>query len=141
MSLGSAGRAELAAPAAPRFDERAFRARVRSELYLLLRCLADRRYEEAVACVHEDRDDPWDAARFEAALAPFYEEYERMLFDPRARQAHLSLIKEREPRHWDVHQTLCDDQGEDLWNIEAEVHVDSLPLPDGPLLRIRRIGP
>jgi hypothetical protein len=132
---------EPEAPAAPRLDGRAFRARVRSELYLLLRCLAGRRYEEATECVKQERDDPWDAARFEEALAPFYEEYERILFDPRARQAHLSLIKERGPRHWEVHQTLCDDQGENLWNVEAEIHVDSLPLPDGPLLRMRRIGP
>jgi len=143
VSPGSGTRAQERpeAPAAPRLDERVFRARVRSELYLLLRCLADKRYEEATQCVKEDREDPWDAARFEDALALFYEEYARILFDPRARQAHLSLIKERGPRQWDVHQTLCDDQGEDIWKVEAEIHIDSLPLPDGPLLRIRRIGP
>jgi hypothetical protein len=124
----------------PTLDLKAFEARVRSELHHLMRCLANRNYQDAATCVHEDRDDPWDAARFEAELAAFHAEYETILFQPSARQAHLAQVKEIRPGVYEARQVLSDEQGDNLWNIEAEVLVDQLPLPDGPLLRLRRIG-
>ncbi|MBW2388183.1 MAG: DUF3516 domain-containing protein [Deltaproteobacteria bacterium] len=126
--------------ARPTLDPKLFDARVRSELHHLLRCLAKKDYEGAVSCIWEDRDDPWDAPRIEAELAPFYAEYETILFQPSARQAHLAQVKEERPGVYLARQVLCDDQGDDIWNIEAEVLVDQLPLPDGALLRLRRIG-
>jgi superfamily II RNA helicase len=121
-------------------DKRAFDARVRSELHHLMRCIAKRDYEGATTCVHQDRDDPWDVARFEEELLPFYDEYEAILFQPSARQAHLASIKELRPGIYEARQVLSDDVGDNLWNLEAEVHVDEPRLPDGPLLRLRRIG-
>jgi hypothetical protein len=87
-----------------------------------------------------DREDPWDEARFEAELAPFYEEYESILFQPSARQAHLAKVEEKRPGIFEARQVLSDDVGDQIWNIEAEIRVESLPLPDTPLLRLRRIG-
>ncbi len=127
-------------PAPARLDPRAFRARIRSELHHLMRCLANRNYDEVLACIHEDRDDPWDVARLEAELAPFYDEYERILFDPPSRQAHLTLLEERDPKLWEARQVLCDDAGDNLWHIACEIRIDQLPLPDVPLLRLRRFG-
>ncbi|MCH7866827.1 MAG: DUF3516 domain-containing protein [Myxococcales bacterium] len=124
----------------PTLDPKAFEARVRSELHHLMRCVAKRDYENATTCVHQDRDDPWDAARFEAELLPFYAEYEAILFQPSARQAHLASVKEIRPGVYEARQVLSDEIGDNLWNLEAEVHVERLPLPDGPLLRLRRIG-
>ncbi len=125
---------------APTLDPRVFEARVRSELHHLMRCLANRDYATAAECIHQDRDDPWDAARFDAELAPFYEEYESILFQPSARQAHLAQVKEIRPKRYEARQVLCDEADDRFWFIEAEVHVDALPLPDTPILRLRRIG-
>ncbi|MDP6979369.1 MAG: DUF3516 domain-containing protein [Myxococcota bacterium] len=123
----------------PRLDRKAFEARVRSELHHLIRCLAKREYEAACDAIHPDRDDPWDARRFEEALKPFYEDYEQILFQPSARAAHWMQLQERDPDVFEVRHVLCDEQDENMWYVEAEIHVSPLPPPDTPLLRLRRI--
>jgi superfamily II RNA helicase len=135
---------EAPGSAVPTFDSKAFERRVRAELHHLVRCLSDRNYAGAETCVHEDcvhedGADPWNAARFEAELAPFYEEFEAILFQPSARQAHLAHVTKTGPNRYEAHQVLCDDQGENMYCIEAVVHAEE-PLPDTPLLRLRRIG-
>jgi superfamily II RNA helicase len=139
-------RDSASAEAAPRIvvdpaaDPRAFRARVRAEMHQLVRDLAAGHYEEAAHRVRQVPGDEWDAARLEAAIAPFYTDYQRILFDPPARQAHWTRIDPREPRLFDVHQVLLDDQGDNLWNVEAVVDLrDELP-PESPWVAIRRIG-
>jgi superfamily II RNA helicase len=119
---------------------RALAARVRAELHQLVRALAARDYEGAAGCVRQDPDDVWDAARFEAALAPFLAEHERLVFEPRARTAEKTLIKPAGARRWDVHQVLCDPAGDDLWQLEGEVDLAGQLAPAGPLLRLRRVG-
>jgi hypothetical protein len=136
---------EEAGPAAPpRFDlarhPRAFAARVRAELHQLVRALAARRYEDAAACVRQDPDDPWDAARFEAELAPFLAEHERIVFDATARRADRTLLKPVAERRFDVWQTLLDPAGENLWSLEGEIDLSEDPSPAAPLVRVRKIG-
>jgi hypothetical protein len=122
-------------------DPRALRARIRSELMDLVRAISQRRYDEAAAAIHPSAaDGKWGAAQIEAAVEPFYAEFERMVFDPRARQAHLCVITERAPRLWDIHQVLLDDQDENQWNVEGEVDLREERNPSKPLLRLRRIG-
>ncbi|MDX1649623.1 MAG: DUF3516 domain-containing protein, partial [Myxococcota bacterium] len=50
---------------------RAFEARVRTEMRELVRLLAQGDYEAAADALQPDPEDPWDAARLAAALAPF----------------------------------------------------------------------
>jgi hypothetical protein len=136
--------AEVAA-APLRFDlasrERLLAARVRSELHGLVRALAARDYTEAAGCVRSDPDDPWDEGCFERALAPFFEEYDRIVFTPDARQSRRTLLKKTGPRTWDVSQVLVDPLGDELWAIQGEVDLRSERDPEGPLVRLRRIGP
>jgi len=120
-------------------DPRALEARVRAELHQLVRALAAGDFEEATLCVLQDPNDPWNADRFEAALSPFLEEYERVRFDPAARQSHLTLFRKRGPRRWDVHQVLIDDRDDNLWNIEGEVNLEAEVDPGLPLVRMRGI--
>jgi len=122
-------------------DPRAFRARVRAELHALLRALSRRDYEAAARCVRSDVDDAWEADRFESALAPYYEEYESILFDPGARAAHRTLVKERESGLFDFHQVLVDEAGDETWNLEGEIDLRDDPNPPDLFLRLRRIGP
>ncbi len=132
--------------AAPRaFDlalhEELLAARVRAELHALVRALAHGDFDEAAGCVRADPDEPWDAERFERELAPFLEEYGQLLFTPEARRTQHTLLKRTGPRSWDAFQVLLDPRGDGLWAVEAEVDLRSEREPEGPMLRMRRIGP
>ena len=132
------------APPPPALDlaltPKAFRARVRSEMRELVRALSERNYEEAARWVRQDPGDPWDALRFAEALAPFHGEYERILFDPGARQAHRTLIRQTAPRIWEVEQVLADPRGDDIWSVKGEIDLTGETSPDHPLVRVREIA-
>lgn len=125
-------------------DPKAFAARMRAELHELVRLLAERRYEEATAAVRQDPDDPegpWTEHRFAEALAPFFAEHGRIVFNHEARSAQNTRIRQIGPRHWQVAQVLCDPEGENLWALSGEVSFGAGEGFAGPLLYLRRIGP
>jgi hypothetical protein len=130
--------------AAPRFDlalaPKLLIARVRSELLSLVRALALRDYEEAARWVHLDPADSWDAARFEAALAPFHAEQGAIVFTPDARRAHHTALRAAGPRRFDVTQVLVDANGDNLWALHGEVDLRQDRDPELPLVRLVRIG-
>jgi hypothetical protein len=124
---------------------RAFRARVRSEMHSLVRALADRDYEEAARWVAAEPADPgasepWTPALLEQALAPFYNDHERVRFDPDARGAHYCRLEQTAPRVFEVNQVLCDPDGENDWFVEGIIDLRGERAPEGPLVRLRRIG-
>ena len=133
-----AERAEAAAQAPPR--PRAVTARVRAELHRLVQALAARDFEEAARCVRQDADDPWDAARFEAALAPYFAEHECIVFTPEARKAEWTRVRAADARRLEATQVLLDPEGENLWCLEGWMEVPSDASAEGPWLRLRRIG-
>ncbi|HQQ77125.1 MAG TPA: DUF3516 domain-containing protein [Thermoanaerobaculia bacterium] len=121
-------------------NPRVFAARVRAEAQLLVRALARKDWEEAADRVAPDASDPWDAARFEAALAPFFEEHGELLSGSEARLHHLTRLTSAGPRRWEVAHTLLDPKGDNTWAVFAEIDLTDAGAPDGPILRIRRIG-
>jgi hypothetical protein len=121
-------------------NPRVFAARVRAEAQLLVRALARKDWEEAAERVHADEGDPWDAARFEVTLAPFFEEYGELLSGAEARLHHLTTLKSAGPRKWEVAHALLDPKGDHTWAVFAEIDLTDAGAPDGPILRIRRIG-
>jgi hypothetical protein len=137
--------AAAASEPVPRLDlaltPKAFRARVRSELHALVRALAEGDYEEAARWVRQDPDDAWDAARFERELAPFLAEHGRVSFHAEARKAHYAVLKPTGPRTWDVAQSILDPTGDESWALEGEIDLRGEKAPEGPLVRLRRIGP
>ena len=152
-SLASAW-AELVAPAeagpaaaAPRpaFDlaqaPRALAARARAELHALVRALARGEWEEAPRLVAQEGSDPWDAERFRAALAPFLAEHGALRFTPDARQARLTQLRSVEPRIFDVVHGLVDPEGPGLWAIHGRIDLRGQQDPEGPIVRVIRIGP
>lgn len=142
QDLVSAEAPTEAAGAPPRavLHPAAFRARVRAELHRLVEALSRRDYEEAARCVRHDPLDAWPEARLEGALAPFYEEYEKIVWEPRARLADRTRIQPRGPGSWDVVQVLVDPEDDNMWCIEGEVHLVDGTLPEGPAIAVRRIG-
>ena len=115
-------------------------ARARSELHALVRALSVGDFEAAAAGVQQEEDDPWDAQRFEQALAPYHEEYGEILFTPEARNSRRTLIKSTGRRTWDVSQVLVDPKGDHLWAIQGTIDLTKQRDPEGPFIRIRRIG-
>ena len=124
----------------PALHPRAFAARVRTELHRLVGALAERDYEEAATLLCPDEADPWEARRIEAALAPYFDDYDEILFTPLARSPDRTLVKETAPRQWRATQTLLDPEGDDLWCVECEIDLPERQIPEGPILRLRRIG-
>ena len=81
-----------AAPPEPREvditqDERAFTVLVRGAMFQLVRALARRDWPGAAALVAAatSGEDEWNAARFEQALQPFFQEHAAIRLDPSAR--------------------------------------------------------
>lgn len=124
----------------PAHNFRAFAARLRTDMHRLVKALAQPDYEEAVACVRQDSDQPWTPERFAAAMAPFHAEYGNLIFTPAARQTGLTHIKELDPQTWQVRQTLLDKQEDNVWMIDGLVHLDDELSADAPLVHVARIG-
>ncbi|MGH0028610.1 MAG: DEAD/DEAH box helicase [Myxococcota bacterium] len=139
-----AGEEADAAPAAPVFDlatnEPALRARVRQEMLSLVMAAARGDWDEAAGQALDADGEPLRPADLEQALAPFLEEYERIVVTPEARRAHHTRMVRREPRLFEVSQTLLDPAGDHLWAVHGEVDLRAERDPQGPLVRVRRIG-
>ncbi len=130
-------------PVDPAADARAFAARLRAEMQAIVKALADGAFEEAEAATRAG-EDPWTAERFEAALESFVQEHGALRFDHAARLAEHTHVRQQSPRVWIVQQTLLSAEGPTDWAVEAEVDLPKPtkehPVPDGPLVRVTRIG-
>ncbi len=124
-------------------DPKGFASRVRAEMHLLVRALANKDWEEAVTTVREDPELPetvWDAERFEKALEPFYAEYAELLFTPEARRHQWTHLRPTGERTWEVTHTLLDPAGDHLWAVIGSIDLRDPDMIDGPLVRLHRIG-
>ena len=127
-------------------DPKAFRARIRAEVHTLVKALAQKNFEDAAAAVWQPRegeatDETWTEERFSQAMQPFFAEYERLLFNERARFSEMTIVKPAGERRYTVVQRLADPKEEDVWAIEADIDLSDPTAADGPLLRVRRVGP
>ena len=124
-------------------NQRMFYARLRAEMHALVKALAWKNYDEAAISVRTEGVDPediWDASRFEEALAPYFSEYMRLVFNHQARSTALTRINPDGDRQWRVLQVLCDPEEDNIWYIEARVDLRGDTLPDGPIVAIERIA-
>ena len=62
-------------------------------------------------------------------------------FTPAARLAHRTRFAAAGPRRWQVAQVLVDPAGDELWALHGEVDLSREKDPEGPLVRLLRIGP
>ena len=125
----------------PFADERVFRARVRAEIHALVKALAEANYEDAVAMVAEDADDPWTPERLEQAMAPFLEEQGALVFDHSARFPKYTHLQASGRDQWWVRQTLLTAEGPSPWMVEAEIDLAARDGSNGPLLALVRVSP
>ncbi len=125
-------------------NARVFAARVRAEMQLLVRALSKKDWEEAAERVHLDpasgMESAWGPEQFETALEPFFLEYEELLAGPESRLHQWTNIRPAGPRRWEVTQTLLDPRADNLWAVFAEIDLRDGTAPEGPILRVKRIG-
>ena len=62
------------------------------------------------------------------------------MLDARSRQARFTRLEAVAPRRFDVVQVLCDPEGDDSWALFGEVDLSRERDPEGPLVRLVRIG-
>ena len=120
-------------------DPEAFKARVRAELRQVVAALAEDDLEEAAALLRWS-EESWNPIKLEEALEPFYDEYERILFDHAARSHDLVMFDHTGPGKWSVTQVVCDDRGDNMWYLRGEIDLDEITSRDGRLFALRYIG-
>lgn len=122
-------------------NRKAFFAQIRAQLHRLNQALAERDYAEALLHMQpvQPGEGSWDEKALEEQMLPYYEEYERVIFDHRSRMPDKTLIKEREPKLWELRHTLMDPQEDQLWYLEALVDLRANSAPEGPLLQLQRV--
>jgi len=123
-----------------RTDERKLASRIRAEMRQLVRALSQRDWEAADGSVRQpaDEQEQWPAERFKESMAPFYERFDKLVFDHRARLNDTTVINREGDKRWKITQNLFDPDEENLWYIEGELDLDRWD--GGPLVAITEIG-
>jgi hypothetical protein len=121
-------------------NERAFKARIRSELHRLLVAVARKDWATAQEAIW-DPAGAWTTATLEAALAPYFAEHPRIDVTPAARRPDRTVIAGSGDRRWDATQQIVDEEGEADWALFCEVALAEPRDPDRPLVSLVRIGP
>ncbi|GAA3384515.1 DEAD/DEAH box helicase [Cryptosporangium minutisporangium] len=124
-------------PPAVTRNTRAFRVLVRNALFRRVELAAIRQYWQLGEL---DGDSGWDAEAWEAALTPYFEEYDSMGTGPDARGPALLSI-DAEPGRWLVRQTFDDPAGDRDWGISATVNLDASDEAGVAVVEITDVGP
>lgn len=134
-------------------DPKAFFARIRAQMRQVVQALSRKDYAEVLEHIRlPENFDPelsseelnfqngeWTPQALSEALAPFYKEYEEILFNQEARANHNTVITVIGPRHWSVRQILLDEQGDRLWYIDGEIDLFEQDTPEGALVKLLQI--
>jgi len=120
--------------------ERKLASRVRAEMRQLVRALSQKDWEAAESGVRQPdtETEQWPTERFSEAMAPFFETFDKLVFDHRARLKDTTVISRKDDKRWKITQNLFDPEDENLWYIEGEVDLDQWT--GGPLVAITEIG-
>jgi hypothetical protein len=123
-------------------DRRAFTVLVRNAVFGVVRALALGDFSGAAQRVEAPTGEaPWTFESLAAAFAPYAEEHQALLVDPRARGAKMTEIDESSPTAWNVRQRLCDPDEHDDWFLELRVDLARSTEAGRPVLTLLRLGP
>jgi len=124
-------------PPAVTRNTRAFRVLVRNALFRRVELAALRNYWELGEL---DGAVGWDTAAWEAALTPYFAEYESLGTGPDARGPGFLHI-DVEPGRWLVRQTFDDPAGDRDWGISATVDLEASDEAGVAVIEITAVGP
>jgi hypothetical protein len=119
-------------------DERGFTVLVRNAMFQCIKALARQDWHAAAAMFGAEGD--WNAARFEEALKPFFEEHSALRTDPTARAPQNTRITKTGRGTWEVVQVLSDPDGDDDWALAATVDLEASSKAGRPALVMRGVS-
>jgi superfamily II RNA helicase len=108
---------------------RAFRVMVRNECFRMVELASLHRWS-----VLAELDSQWSSARWEAAMAPFFQENSSVQTGAAARAAALFQVEEL-PGFWRVLQVLDDPDGAHEWALHCEVDLAASDAEGAPAIR------
>jgi hypothetical protein len=118
-------------------NKREFTALIRTEIFHFLRSLAAGRYDAAAALV-----PPWAEAELLQMREAYYQEHERLMLDPEARNHKHTYVTQDEDRGvWTIAQVLVDPEGVNDWQATFTVDKAVAREEGKPLLTLVGIAP
>jgi hypothetical protein len=129
-------------------NETSFTAAIRTVIFTFLRGIVLGDEEAALESMSSpevagslEEEDRWTPERLKEVVDGYFEEHERILLDPEARnKRHTYVIPDRERGLWRVQQMLIDPEGKNDW--VAEFHVDLARSREDaePFITLSRVG-
>jgi len=116
---------------------RAFTVAVRNAMFRRVELAARHAYAELGEL---DAGSGWDAEAWQAALAGYFAEYDRIGIGQAARGKELCQL-DPGPQRWQVRQILDDPAGDRDWAITAEIDLAASDEAGEPVLLITEVGP
>jgi superfamily II RNA helicase len=113
-------------------------ARIRSELHRLLKAIAEKAWDDALACLAPGHD--WTAESIAAEASPYFAAHKRIVLTPEARRPSMAVVRSDAPGRWEARQKILSPDGEADWMLDCSATLAPGPLADAPLLALNRIG-
>ena len=135
-------REEEEKPYDPLADLRTFKLRIRNELHVLLKALADQDYDSASGLVYQGHDHTWSVNELEQAMQDYFSQHESVILTPQARQTHNTIVNKEGPRRFDVRQKIIDPEGDQDWMLYCQVDLtkERDDYETKPLIELIQIG-
>jgi superfamily II RNA helicase len=111
-------------PYDPRVNHKAFVAKIRAELFHVVRLLAQKNYEEASLGFANSQE--WPAQKLEELMSNFYDQYQQIIADPRARNPMLTKIHKLSETRYEITHTLLDNQEDNAWYLSGVINLETL---------------
>lgn len=140
---GAETRPALSAPPDITNDRRRLATMARAAIFDLIRAVAQRSWEDAIAnlATPDDRDGrPWTTDRLEELFEPYFAGHERIRLDPEARNIKNTYIRD-EPGRWIIQQVLVDTRDINDWAMLFAVNIEAARASGEPRLRLLAAGP
>lgn len=123
----------------PRVNKKAFMAKIRAELFHVVRLLSQKNYEEASLSLANGQEE-WTPQKLEQALAAFYELHQYIIADPRARNPELTKVHKVSDTTYEITHSVLDDQEDNDWYMKLTVDLDSTRDISQPIISLVTIA-
>ena len=118
-------------------NRRAFHVMIRNEIFRWVTLLAAQQYHAAVEQLAAGAGG-WTATDLQAALEPYWEEFDEILTDVTARGADKFEVTEAADR-WPVTQILADPDDFGEWRLVAYVDIEASKSADRPIIQLEAV--
>lgn len=121
-------------------NRREFTALIRTEIFRFLRGLANGDYTTACAALTTTAEHSWTPDKIAAAFDRYYDDHERLLMDPEARNGRHTHV-EPGPQQWRVSQVLVDPDSLNDWQAVFTVPLAAAREEGKPSITLTLLGP